>query len=40
MDQALTLIYQGVLDGNVNAVTSGVQQALGAGVPAETLLNT
>ena len=39
MDQALTPIYQGVLDGNVNAVTSGVQQALGAGVPAETLLN-
>ena len=40
MDQALAPIYQGVLEGNVSAVTDGVQQALGAGVPAETLLNS
>jgi 5-methyltetrahydrofolate--homocysteine methyltransferase len=39
MDQALAPIYQGVLEGDVSAVTAGVEQALGVGVAAETLLN-
>ncbi len=39
MDQALAPIYQGVLEGDVSVVTAGVEQALGAGLAAEALLN-
>jgi 5-methyltetrahydrofolate--homocysteine methyltransferase len=39
MDQALAPIYQGVLEGDSDTVTAGVQQALDAGMAAETLLN-
>ena len=39
MQKTIETIYEGVLDGSVKTVTEGVQQALQAGAPAETVLN-
>ena len=38
MDGALKQIYQGVLDGDIDLVTTGVQAALDEKVTAETIL--
>ena len=38
MDEVLKQIYQGVLDGNIDMVTTGVQTALDKKVTAEAIL--